>query len=714
MFLLALASAKDVQPRPKDSHAEKRAPKDEGTWRAPGSENDTQGLDLPDHVIKSLLMHCIAAALDVEKAWAELRSIQSTNGRTSRLRKQSGILGTTTYYAKKGFTLLFMNSPKHEEAMNTATGKKKLRKPLSNAVRLLEGAAHAKNPDAMYMLAEMNFHGNFSYPRNFREAFRWYHELAALTGNSSAQHIVGFMYATGIGDAVERDQGKALLFYTFAARAGNIRSELAVAYRHHAGIGTPRNCDESVKYYKKVADRAIDYARSGPPGGQSIMRHAYRIADEEGGVYGRGASFTSSGINAQDSSPSSDQNADFDDVMEYLDFMSRKGNANAMFSLGRLHYEGSRTMKRNFKVAKTYFRKVARKYWTKDGKERREPSVEGKIASKAVAYLGRLYLRGEGVEQNFNEALRYFKLGVSLADEFCQYEIGLMYLHGLGVPKSAVTASNYFKQAAQQEWPAAQVNLGKLFLDQGDLPTAIQYFRSAERHHHIEALYHLAEVNNYGVGRGRDCTHAVGYYKAVAEKAEVLHSSFIEANAAYDDGDKETALIGYMMAAEQGYEQGQANVAFILDEHKSIMSFNSLMPLAKSQTSLFKNDYLALLYWTRSARQRNIDSMVKTGDYYLSGYGVPKDVEKAASCYEAAQDMQHSAQAAWNLAWMHENGIGIDQDYHLAWRYYMLALEISPEAYLPVRLSLSQLYLRDWWNRLTGGEINSIQPEPGE
>ena len=76
--------------------------------------------------------------------------------------------------------------------------------------------------------------------------------------------------------------------------------------------------------------------------------------------------------------------------------------------------------------------------------------------------------------------------------------------------------------------------------------------------------------------------------------------------------------------------------------------------------------------------------------------------------------MQHSAQAAWNLAWMHENGVGIDRDYHLAWRYYMMAWDISPESYLPVRLSLSRLYLRDWWNKWTGGRVNPIQPEPGK
>jgi TPR repeat protein len=35
---------------------------------------------------------------------------------------------------------------------------------------------------------------------------------------------------------------------------------------------------------------AIEYYRSGPPGGRAMVRESYRWADEEGGVYGPGAS----------------------------------------------------------------------------------------------------------------------------------------------------------------------------------------------------------------------------------------------------------------------------------------------------------------------------------------------------------------------------------------------------------------------------------------
>ena len=657
--------------------------------------------------------HGAKGALDVQEALSILHGIETSRSRLSRIDKSSGIMGTSLYYAKEAFVLLFRNSPKQDDYLHTQSKERKLSKPLARAVKLLDGAARESNSDAIFLLAEMNLYGNYTHPRNYKEAFRRYYELSSLNGNTSAQHMVGFMYSTGIGGAVERDQAKALMYHTFAARGGNSRSEMTIAFRHHAGIGTPRNCNEAAVYYKKVADKAIAYARSGPPGGLALPRDAYRIADEEGGVYGEGASVVSSGVHANKAPANSDQNAAIDDVLEYLDLMSRKGDLKATFSLGRLHYDGSRTMKRNLRAARAYFMIVARKYWAKDGSVLPDDTDEiGKTASKAAAYIGRMFLRGEATEPSFEKALTWFKRGLANGDASCQHELGLMYLHGYGVRKDPVAAANYFKAAAEQDWPAAQVQLGKLFLDQGDIPASIRFFELAVRHGQIEAFYYLAELTNNGVGRDRSCGLATAYYKVVAEKAEAIHSSFEEANREYENGDKETAIVAYMMAAEQGYEYAQANVAYILDEHKSILPLGSLLPWKKQPSSLLRNAFLALIYWTRSAKQHNIDSMVKMGDYYLGGYGVEADMEKAATCYQTAAEMQQSAQAMWNLGWMHENGIGVEQDFHLAKRFYDMALETNQESYLPVKLGLLKLRMRSAWNTLTNGKIKSIQSDP--
>lgn len=135
---------------------------------------------------------------------------------------------------------------------------------------------------------------------------------------------------------------------------------------------------------------------------------------------------------------------------------------------------------------------------------------------------------------------------------------------------------------------------------------------------------------------------------------------------------------------------------------------------------------LALTQWTRSAAQNNVDALVKVGDYYYHGLGVPNEPEsirweKAAGYYRSAADTQISALAMWNLGWMYEHGYGVpqvcicistheflelitEQDFHLAKRHYDVALETNIEAYLPVTLSLFRLHARSLWHTLTGRE----------
>ena len=57
--------------------------------------------------------------------------------------------------------------------------------------------------------------------------------------------------------------------------------------------------------------------------------------------------------------------------------------------------------------------------------------------------------------------------------------------------------------------------------------------------------------------------------------------------------------------------------------------------------------------------------------------------------------------------------MGVEQDFHLAKRFYDQALETNQEAYLPVKLSLIKLRFRSFWNTITHGKVNSIQPDPG-
>ena len=56
-----------------------------------------------------------------------------------------------------------------------------------------------------------------------------------------------------------------------------------------------------------------------------------------------------------------------------------------------------------------------------------------------------------------------------------------------------------------------------------------------------------------------------------------------------------------------------------------------------------------------------------------------------------ASEVQQNSQAMFNLGYMHEQGLGMKKDIHLAKRCYDLAAETNADAKVPVALALLKL-----------------------
>lgn len=89
----------------------------------------------------------------------------------------------------------------------------------------------------------------------------------------------------------------------------------------------------------------------------------------------------------------------------------------------------------------------------------------------------------------------------------------------------------------------------------------------------------------------------------------------------------------------------------------------------------------------------------------------------------------HSSIAMFNLGWMYENGLGVEQDYPLAKRWYDLALTTNPGSFLPVHLATTALaikwtvwdilsFIRGLFSLQSGKNPNSLKrksaPLPGQ
>ncbi|KAJ6589807.1 hypothetical protein DFH09DRAFT_1140159 [Mycena vulgaris] len=611
-------------------------------------------------------------------------------------------------------------------------------------IDLLQHSAELGNSDALYTLAQISlFPPSQYFPSDPKLAYDSFLAHASITGNATSQSFIAFFYSTGYQKVVPVDQARAQLYYTFAANGEDKGAQMALAYRYWSGIGTLEDCNRAVDWYERASEQAMDIFLSGPPGGRTLPQTPTRLSDLVGGVYGPGASVASTGANSQKAAiragMSRASGETWEDILEYYLFNADRREIDFAYRLGKIFYQGSiyssrggvgsgsegvGAVPRDFERARHYFLLVARSVWPRDPphnpasppKDDQAPII---FAASSAAFLGRMYLRGEGVKADPVTAKQWFERGSEYGDRECQNGLGIIYRDGLvpSVKADSKKAMTYFTLAAGQELAEAQVNVAKHHFARGEPVLASALFQTAVLYGSpFEAYYYLGQMHSVQADTpgippalaSSSCAMAVSFYKIVSERGVWGDDLLRDAEIAWMSGTergKEMAMLKWWIAAERGSEAAQNNLAHVLDQDKSVLRLTRFSPTTPSNETA----RMALTQWTRAAAQRNIDALVKVGDYYYHGLGVWEDTEtarfeKAAKYYQSAADTQQSALAMWNLGWMYENGVGVPQDFHLAKRHYDLALETNGEASLPVYLSLFKLYVRSIWHTLMGGK----------
>ncbi|KAM3919954.1 protein sel-1 homolog 1 [Leptodactylus fuscus] len=460
-------------------------------------------------------------------------------------------------------------------------------------------------------------------------------------GSPRGQTALGFLYASGLG--VNSSQAKALVYYTFGALGGNLIAHMVLGYRYWAGIGVLQSCESALTHYRLVANHvASDISLTG---GTVVQR--IRLPDEL-------------------ENPGMASGMLEEDLIQYYQFLAEKGDVQAQVGLGQLHLHGGRGVEQNHQRAFEYFNQAA-----------------NAGNSHAMAFLGKMYSEGSDTVRQSNEtALQYFKKAADMGNPVGQSGLGMAYLYGRGVPVNYDLALKYFQKAAEQGWVDGQLQLGSMYYNgvgvKRDYKQALKYFNLASQGGHILAFYNLAQMHATGTGVLRSCQTAVELFKNVCERGR-WSERLMTAYNGYKNGNSNAAVVQYLLLAEQGYEVAQSNAAFILDQKEAnLFGENETFPRA-------------LLHWNRAAAQGYTVARLKLGDYHFYGYGTDVDYETAFIHYRLASEQQHSAQAMFNLGYMHEKGLGIKQDIHLAKRFYDMAAEASPDAQVPVFLALCKL-----------------------
>ena len=91
-------------------------------------------------------------------------------------------------------------------------------------------------------------------------------------------------------------------------------------------------------------------------------------------------------------------------------------------------------------------------------------------SAKAQVELGLHYELGEGVQQDYKEARRWFRRAAKQEYAAAQFNLGRIYADGLGVLQSDEMALRLYNQAAEQGYAPAQNSLGCIYRDGRGVP----------------------------------------------------------------------------------------------------------------------------------------------------------------------------------------------------------------------------------------------------
>jgi len=182
----------------------------------------------------------------------------------------------------------------------------------------------------------------------------------------------------------------------------------------------------------------------------------------------------------------------------------------------------------------------------------------------AQCELGYCYYHGNGVEQNYTNALMWFRKSAEQGNPVAQRRLGLSYERGYGIQPDDTNAINWCRKSAEQGDADAQSRLGfYYYYGKGvaqDYVEAARWYRNAANQGNAIAQTWLARCYRLGEGVPQNHTRAVMWYRKAAEQGDELAQ--FDLGFCYEHGngvrqDHSEAVKWYTLAAEQGNKQAQ-------------------------------------------------------------------------------------------------------------------------------------------------------------
>jgi TPR repeat protein len=335
------------------------------------------------------------------------------------------------------------------------------------------------------------------------------------------------------------------------------------------------------------------------------------------------------------------------DSNKMLQAAAEAGNLDAMYELGRcLDYgEG---VDQDQEAAVEWYRKAAAQ--GHDG---------------AMYELARSLESGVGVDEDQEEAVEWFRKAAEAGNLDAMYELGRCLDYGEGVDQDQEAAVEWYRKAAAQGHDGAMYELARSLASgtgvEGVREEALMWFRKAADAGNADAMLALAACLEFGNGVNQNKEEATTWVRKAADAGNVDAmcelASRLVSDAGFEEAPEEAAL-WFRKAAEAGH----TNAMFALGR------------CLEGGMGVDPNREKAVEWYRKAAAQGHDGAMYELARSLASGVGVDEDPEEAVEWFRKAAVAGHT-NAMFNLALCLTEAEGVDQNQEEAVEWYGKAAE---------------------------------------
>ena len=330
------------------------------------------------------------------------------------------------------------------------------------------------------------------------------------------------------------------------------------------------------------------------------------------------------------------------------------GDAKAAWWLGRLHAQNEVPAADPAKARQWY-----------------EIAAEAGLPEAQYA-LADLFDRGDGVEQNADEAQRLYALAAETwlsraldGEVEAMKRLARMHGCGNGVEKLPFMERRWYETAADAGDPEAMRKLGELCAEAKDDAGALAWYLKAAEAGDEPVLRLLRNAYEKGRGIPADPAQAMVWFQRSAER-NIVDQIYL-ADLYERKGDPAQALRWYRKPALAGDNDARVALGRLYEDGRGT-------PAAPAE---------AAKWYRLAADEGDCCAQTALGHLY-ERLGTPADLVEALRWYRLAEE-NGDCHARTALGRLYETGKGVPVDYAEALRWYRLAEEDDPEA--PCRLA---------------------------